>query len=78
MALVTVGTVSPEKIAEAKDYVLAEAAKPGLGHTGFTLVALAALLAISSAINATICRNACFGFSLAKNGELPEFLEHNV
>ncbi|MGD8776069.1 MAG: APC family permease, partial [Syntrophobacterales bacterium] len=58
VALVTVGTVSPDKIAEAKDYVLAEAAKPALGHIGFTLVAVAALLATFSAINATIYGNA--------------------
>jgi hypothetical protein len=78
VALVTVGTVSPDKIAEAKDYVLAEAAKPALGHIGFTLVAVAALLATFSAINATIYGNARLGFSLAKDGELPEFLERKV
>ena len=78
VALVTVGTVSPDKVAQAKDYVLAEAAKPALGHIGFTLVALAALLATFSAINATIYGNARLGFSLAKDGELPEFLERKA
>jgi hypothetical protein len=73
-----VGSVSPDTIAKAKDYVLAEAARPALGHIGFTLVAIAALLATFSAINATIYGNARLGFSLAKDGELPEFLERKV
>jgi amino acid transporter len=78
VAIVTVGTVSPDRVAEAKDYVLAEAAKPALGHAGFLLVAVAALLATFSAINATIYGNARLGFSLARYGELPEFLEHKA
>ena len=78
VAIVTVGTVSPDRIAEAKDYVLAEAAKPALGHAGFMLVAVAALLATFSAINATIYGNARLGLSLARDGELPEFLERKV
>jgi amino acid transporter len=78
VAIVTVGTVSPDRVAEAKDYVLAEAAKPALGHAGFVLVAVAALLATFSAINATIYGNARLGFSLARYGELPEFLEHKA
>lgn len=78
VAVVTVGTVSPEMVAKTKDYVLAEAAKPALGYVGFTLVALAALLATLSAINATIYGNARLGFSLAKDGELPEFFERKV
>lgn len=78
VAFVTVGTVAPNMVAKTKDYVLAEAAKPALGHAGFTLVALAALLATFSAINATIYGNARLGFSLAKNGELPDFLERKA
>jgi amino acid transporter len=78
VAIVTVGSVSPDRVAEAKDYVLAEAAKPALGHAGFVLVAVAALLATFSAINATIYGNARLGFSLARYGELPEFLEHKA
>jgi len=54
-------------IALAKDYALAEAAKPALGHAGFTMVAVAALLAIFSAINATIYGNARLGYTLARD-----------
>ena len=74
VALVTVGSLSQETIAEAKDYALAEAAKPGLGAAGFTAVSIAALMATFSAINATIYGNARLGFVLAKEGELPAFI----
>ena len=74
VALVTVGSLSQETIAEAKDYALAEAAKPGLGAAGFTAVSIAALMATFSAINATIYGNARLGFVLAKEGELPSFI----
>lgn len=73
VAIVTVGSVDADTIAEAKDYALAEAAKPSLGHAGFILVSVSALLATFSAINATIYGNARLGFSLAKDGELPQF-----
>ena len=75
VAIVTVGSLSQETITEAKDYALAEAAKPGLGAAGFTAVAIAALMATFSAINATIYGNARLGYTLAKDGELPQFIE---
>ena len=75
VAIVTVGSLSQETIAQAKDYALAEAAKPGLGSAGFTAVAIAALMATFSAINATIYGNARLGYTLAKDGELPQFIE---
>lgn len=78
VSIVTVGSVSQATIAEAKDYALAAAAKPSLGHFGFVLVSISALLATFSAINATIYGNARLGFSLAKDGDLPEFLESRV
>jgi len=53
---------------------LAVAAEPALGKFGFTLVAIAALLATFSAINATLYGNARLGFILAKKGELPKKL----
>ncbi|RCS49341.1 amino acid permease [Bremerella cremea] len=78
VSIVTVGSVSPDKIAQAKDYALAAAAKPSLGNTGFVLVSISALLATFSAINATIYGNARLGFSLAKDGDLPKLLENRV
>ncbi len=75
IALVAVGTVDEPVLLKAKDYALAIAAKPAMGQWGFTLVAVAALLATFSAINATIYGNARLGYILAKEGELPELLE---
>ncbi len=78
VAIVTVGGVSEEVIAEQKDYALAAAARPSLGHAGFVLVSVSALLATFSAINATIYGNARLGYSLAMDGELPEELDHKA
>ena len=74
IALISVGTVPEAQLLEAKDYALAIAAKPALGQVGFTIVAVAALLATFSAINATIYGNARLGFIIALEGELPKFL----
>ena len=78
VALVTVGTVPDARIAQVKDYALAEAARPAMGQIGFMVVALSALLATFSAINATIYGSARLGFALAKDGELPDVLERKV
>ncbi len=74
IAIVSVGTVPEAQLLIAKDYALAIAAKPALGEVGFTLVALAALLATFSAINATIFGNAKLSYILATQGELPKIL----
>jgi len=81
IAVITVGTVPESSLLMAKDYGLAVAAKPALGQVGFTIVAIAALLATFSAINATIYGNSRLGFMLAKEGELPDILakeERNI
>jgi amino acid transporter len=57
---------------------LAEAAKPFLGHTGYTLIAIAALLSTGSAINATLYGAARISYIIAKDGELPTVLEHKI
>jgi amino acid transporter len=75
IALISVGTVPEAQLLQAKDYALAIAAKPALGQVGFTIVAIAALLATFSAINATIYGNARLGFIIATEGELPKILK---
>ncbi len=72
IATITVSTVPEAQLAAAKDFALAVAARPALGQTGFILVAIAALLATFSAINATIYGNARLGYLLAKDGQLPQ------
>jgi amino acid transporter len=76
IAIVAVGVVDEDALLKAKDYALAIAAKPALGQTGFTLVAVAALLSTFSAINATIFGNARLGYIIAKDGELPTLFEY--
>ena len=53
VAIVAIGNLTASEIADAEEYVLAVAAKPSLGEAGQVLVGIAALLATSSAINAT-------------------------
>jgi amino acid transporter len=74
ISIITVGSVSEAALMKAKDYALAIAAQPSLGHTGFILVASAALLSTFSAINATIYGNARLGYIIAKYGKLPRTL----
>lgn len=78
VAIVTVGALPVEKIVEAKDYALAEAARPSLGQTGFILIAIAALLSTASAINATVYGAARLSYIIAKDGELPRVLEKKI
>ncbi|MCA9645671.1 MAG: amino acid permease [Myxococcales bacterium] len=75
VAIVTVGSLPADKIAKAEDYALAAAAEPSLGHVGFVIVAVSALLATFSAINATVYGNARLGYALAKDGELPKVFQ---
>jgi amino acid transporter len=78
VSAVTVGNLPVGKIVAAKDYALAEAAKPFLGQFGFTLIAIAALLSTASAINATLYGTARVSYIIAKDGELPEALERKI
>lgn len=78
VATVTVGTLPVETIVAAKDYALAEAARPSLGQTGFILIAIAAMLSTASAINATVYGAARLSYTIAKDGELPAALEKKV
>ncbi len=78
VALVAVGTLPVDRIVAAKDYALAEAARPFLGRTGFILIAVAAMLSTASAINATVYGAARLSYVIAKDGELPSMLERKA
>lgn len=78
VAIVAIGNLPVDQIVHAKDYALAAAAKPFLGQAGFTLIAIAALLSTFSAINATLYGAARLSYTIAKEGELPSFLEDKV
>ena len=78
IAIVTVGNLPVAKIVAAQDYALAEAAKPFMGHAGFILIVIAALLSTASAINATLYGTARLSYIIAKDGELPAQLEKKI
>jgi amino acid transporter len=53
IAFVAIGSLNTQELIDAKEYALAVAAEPALGNAGRVLIGIAALLATSSAINAT-------------------------
>lgn len=71
VSLVAVGNLTPQEIATAKEYALAEAARPFLGQAGFLLIGLGALLSTASAINATMFGTARLGKVMAQEKDLP-------
>ncbi len=72
IAFVSVGTLTPDELIQAKEYALAMAARPALGHFGFVLIALAALLSTASAINATLFGTARLAMVMAGDEDLPK------
>jgi amino acid transporter len=78
VSMVAAGNLTIGQIISTKDYALAEAAKPFLGYTGYSLIAIAALLSTGSAINATLYGAARISYIIAKDGELPTILEHKI
>lgn len=74
VALTVSGNLTNAEIERARDYALAEAAKPFLGEFGFRLIAIAALFSTASAINATLFGSANVCFMIARDGELPDRL----
>ncbi|CAB4685160.1 unannotated protein [freshwater metagenome] len=71
---VSIGVVGQVPLSELKtlgDSALAVAAEPALGHFGFVLISIAALLSTASAVNATLFGSANVAYQIAKNGGLP-------
>ena len=71
-ALAVFGNLPLAEIVKAKDYAMAEAARPVFGQAGFTIIAIAALLSAASSINANLYSTANMTYLLAKDGVLPE------
>jgi amino acid transporter len=72
------GNLPLPEIIKAQDYALAEAARPVFGQTGFTIMAIAALISTASSINASLYAVTNITYQMAKNGELPEIYKRNV
>ena len=78
VSLAVMGNLTVSEVTEAKDYALAAAARPFLGQMGFKIISIAALFSTASAINATLYGGANISYTLARNGELPDFFERKV
>ncbi|MDD5226067.1 MAG: APC family permease [Candidatus Omnitrophica bacterium] len=78
VSVAVIGNLHVSAIVAAKDYALAEAAKPFLGTLGFRLIAFGALFSTASAINATLFGSANVSYMLAKDGELPPIFSRHI
>ena len=78
VSVVVVGNLTIPEIANTADYALAAAAEPFAGAIGFTIMAIAAIISTSSAINATLYGGANVSYLMAKKGELPKFFNRTT
>ncbi|PHS28589.1 MAG: hypothetical protein COA85_03395 [Robiginitomaculum sp.] len=76
LAIVGVGNLGEAQLIEAREYALAAAARPVLGEAGVVLVGVAALLATSSAINATTFGASRMMAQMAKEKRMPRAFTH--
>ncbi len=77
IAVVVLGHLDFKQIADHSDNALSVAAHSFMGPAGI-IVTIAALLATSSAINATFYGAGRLTYTIAKSGELPKELERNI
>ncbi|MEM8953374.1 MAG: APC family permease [Verrucomicrobiota bacterium] len=75
---VVVGHLSFSEVAAHGDYSLSTTANRFMGKAGSIMVIVAALLATSSAINATFYGSGRLTYVIAKSGELPLELERSI
>jgi len=78
IVMVVVGHVSFTMVAKASDTALSVAAQDIMGRAGYVAIAIAALLATSSAINATFYSTGRLTYIVARAGQLPEELERSI
>ena len=67
------GTLTVDEVIGYGETAIAEAARPALGDAGFTMMAIAALLATSSSVNATLYASGGLTRMLAQVGQFPTF-----
>jgi amino acid transporter len=77
-AIVVVGHLSFTEVAKVSDYALSVAAKDFMGKTGYIAIAIAALMATSSAINATFYSTGRLAYIIAKSGQLPREFTRSI
>jgi amino acid transporter len=71
IALGVFGTLTVDEVVGYGETAIAEAARPALGDAGFTMMAIAALLATSSSVNATLYASGGLTSMLAQVGQFP-------
>jgi amino acid transporter len=71
ISTIVVMTLSLPAMDANQGHVLSEAGLATLGHVGFVVIGVAALLATASGVNATMYGDANLAFMVAKAGELP-------
>ncbi len=74
----TLLNLNVSEVVAARDYALAEAAKPTFGSIGFTIVSVTALLSAASCINASLYSSAKMTLMMATVRELPAVEERWV
>jgi len=67
------GTLTAEQAIGYGETAIAEAARPALGEAGFVMMAIAALLATASSVNATLYASGGLTSMLAAQGQFPTF-----
>jgi amino acid transporter len=72
VAIAAIGNLTTVQIKHDQEYVLAVAAQPKLGHAGFILIGIAAVLSTASAINATLYGAARLSMVMAAQRVLPQ------
>ena len=76
--VVVIGHLSFDAITASRDYALSATAQVFMGKTGFILLAVGAMLATASAINAGLFGASKLPQMLAKEGEAPERYEKKI
>jgi len=78
ISAIVVMTLSLPSMDAHQGHVLSEAGAAAMGHVGFVVISVAALLATASGVNATMFGDANLAFMVAKSGELPRDFTRGV
>lgn len=78
IVVVVIGHLDFSEVASASDTALSVAGRAIMGQAGYVAIAAAALLATTSAINATFYSTGRMAYIVAKTGELPRQFERTI
>lgn len=78
IVMVVIGHLGFAEVAKVSDHVLSVASEDFMGRAGYIAIVVAALMATSSAINATFYGTGRLAYIIARSGELPRELERTM